>query len=217
MSRSSRAGLAMVVLAILWIVVYWRTTPPALDLIDTPAPAAVASRTTLPSPALTPQIPTPAPTVADAPHEPPAGPPPAPRPAPGDVIPPTFDLYPIEPGDTAQSISRKRWGTSAHWRAVLRANPLTDFSRIKPGQTIKVPRDPDNVQGVVVEPETDAFVEYTVAPGDTLSAIAAARYGKSSLWRRILDANRDKLNDDATNLRPGMKLKVPSPTQSPPR
>ncbi|MBL0927845.1 MAG: LysM peptidoglycan-binding domain-containing protein, partial [Phycisphaerales bacterium] len=50
---------------------------------------------------------------------------------------------------------------------------------------------------------------YTVRDGDTLSAIASRLYGRSALWTLIRDANRDQINEDGTDLKPGMVLKVP--------
>ena len=39
------------------------------------------------------------------------------------------------------------------------------------------------------------FEQITVAPGDTLSAIAQAQYGNAALFGRIFDANRDVISD----------------------
>jgi nucleoid-associated protein YgaU len=50
---------------------------------------------------------------------------------------------------------------------------------------------------------------YTVRPGDTLSHIARAHYGKAGLWTRIYDANRDLL-DDPDLIHPGQVLRIPA-------
>lgn len=50
---------------------------------------------------------------------------------------------------------------------------------------------------------------YTVRPGDTLSHIAQAHFGRASLWPRIFDANRDQL-DDPDLIRPGQVLRIPA-------
>jgi len=50
---------------------------------------------------------------------------------------------------------------------------------------------------------------YTVKKGDTLSRIAEAIYGDSSLYRKIFDANRDKLNDP-DKIFPGQVLLLPA-------
>lgn len=271
MNGSTRAGIAALLLVIVWIVVYWRTTPPVADAMigantipnAGSASAPPISRAVPPAqpllssspdfsssfstPSTSPTNPATIPTTTAAPQSspqpaPPTDPrnaeriaqsilaraaqtPPAetkPTPKPGETIPPTFDMYEIQKGDNAQVISQRRYGTTKHWKAILKANPLLDFTRLKPGRVIKVPHDPENTQGIVVEgpatPSTGGAgtatdtVEYTVAPGDTLIGIAKALYGKSSMWEEIRDAN-PSLDEDGTNLKPGMKLKVPPPTK----
>ena len=49
---------------------------------------------------------------------------------------------------------------------------------------------------------------YTVKKGDTLSRIAQQFYGSSKKWRRIVDANKDKLGQSQV-LRAGMTLVIP--------
>lgn len=244
MRGSTRAGLGVMVLVLLWIFVYWWYMPAAggeertLDpAVLTPQASDVAPSE--PGPGEQAKEPatsgTPAPKPPDAGLNPGAGAggsapgatgpggaapspttatqqPAASAPAPGTVIPPTFDLYRVVKGDDAQTISLKRYGTRSHWRSVLRANPLKDFTRLKPGDVVNVPRDPGNVQGVEVKPEPADFVDYVVVDGDTLSGIATALYGKQTMWKAIRDANKDVINEEGTNLRPGMKLKVPPPT-----
>ena len=143
------------------------------------------------------------------------------------VIPPEFDSYVVREGDTPNRISRRLYGTDRYWSAILRANPLRDLHRgLRVGMTIRVPRDPENVQGVVVDSAGErvegqgdsggageaggpAFVEYTVRRGDTLTEIAARVYGSASRWTLIRDANRDKTGPDGTRIRPGMVLRLP--------
>ena len=49
---------------------------------------------------------------------------------------------------------------------------------------------------------------YVVKPGDTLSGIAKAVYGKAGRWREIFEANRDIINNPNL-IRPGWKLRIP--------
>ncbi len=51
-------------------------------------------------------------------------------------------------------------------------------------------------------------VTYTVQSGDTLSKIAREYYGNSDEYRRIFEANKDKL-DDPDDIRPGQELVIP--------
>ena len=49
---------------------------------------------------------------------------------------------------------------------------------------------------------------YTVAAGDSLSAIARREYGDASAWRRIYEANRDTI-DNPDLIHPGQSLRLP--------
>jgi hypothetical protein len=49
---------------------------------------------------------------------------------------------------------------------------------------------------------------YTVKPGDTLASIAQDFYGDPSLWRKIYEANLDRIKDPSI-LYPGQRLRIP--------
>lgn len=136
------------------------------------------------------------------------------------IIPPEFILHTVAAGETPNSISKKYYGTTRRWDVILRANPLKDLHRrLRVGMVIRVPKDPDNIQGVPRdesgEPEDDAgtdaaleYLEYRVKRGDTLTGIAHTIYGRASLWTLIRDAN-PKVGSDGTKLRSGMTLRIP--------
>lgn len=137
----------------------------------------------------------------------------------GGVIAPVFDDYVVRAGDHFERISMRVYGTRRHAMAIGRANPLLDPRKLRAGMTIRVPRDPENIQGVPVdesgEPETRPVpqnapetIEYTVKRGDTLSGIAKAFYGSTRHVDFLYEANRDRLasRDD---LRLGQVLRVP--------
>ena len=69
------------------------------------------------------------------------------------------------------------------------------------GDVVLVPVDGDQLA-------TAGSQTYEVGKGDTLSKVAVKFYGKASQWRRIYDANRDKI-DSPDKLKPGMKLNIP--------
>ena len=57
-------------------------------------------------------------------------------------------------------------------------------------------------------PAAPAQRTYTVAPGDSLSAIAERVYGSASAWPQIFEANRDQIaNPDL--IYPGQTLRLP--------
>lgn len=220
-----RLSLAVGALVLLWIAVYWWTPAPAevsvrLEPADVQQDLPAAQEQVVPAPA--------GPIVAvPADSRPPAA---AEAPAPKlSVLPPTFIRHTVIAGDTAETISKRYLGTAQHWRAVMRANPKTDFQHLRAGMIIKVPTDPSNIQGKRVaaeeaKPRENAprpapkstepaapGAEYVVAKGDTLTGLAVRFYGRASDWTLIRDANRVDLGDKGERLREGMRIVIPPP------
>jgi nucleoid-associated protein YgaU len=74
------------------------------------------------------------------------------------------------------------------------------------------PADFSNVQsGSSTRPDASAQPSgsYTVKSGDTLSDIAKREYGDAGQWKRIFEANRDKI-DDPDHIHPGQELTIPA-------
>ena len=133
-----------------------------------------------------------------------------------------------------EAIARRLLGDGRLWTKIAEANPLLDARTLIPGRTkLKIPRDITNIQGkeVVVhqdapkatprrpdpepvtpakppEPAKPAQQDYVVKAGDTLSDLAKAFYGTSSLWRKIYDANKDVI-EDPDNVKPGTTIRIP--------
>lgn len=129
------------------------------------------------------------------------------------VIAPEFEDYVVQKGDTFASISSRFFGTPVHAQAIVRANPLMDPRRLMPGRTIRVPKDPANIQGKPVAPpvkgeEGQASV-YVVQSGDTLSGISQKLYGSMKHADLIFQANRDRLSSPES-LRIGQTLNIPA-------
>ncbi len=240
---STRLAAAVLVLAVVWIVVYWVTPAaqgPASVAFERPEetqpPPANPDPSTLPprSALRGGRSGIPSDTVSSQPPR--ASPQPAPIPelrSPTDmvprtgVIPPKFIDHAVQAGDSAERISQRYYGTASYWQQIMRANPRVDFQHLRAGLIIRIPEDPSNIQGIPVEivsthapsnvsPVSSGEsasrargIEYRVVSGDTLGGIAQAMYGKSALWARIRDANRDQVNEEGTNIRPGMVLIIP--------
>ncbi|GAB4546958.1 MAG: hypothetical protein Tsb0013_06300 [Phycisphaerales bacterium] len=140
---------------------------------------------------------------------------------PPGVEPPTYRIHIVAPGgETLQQISKRYFGTFDEWRAIARMNGHSvDPNRLTPGTEVKVPLDPDNVQGTPVDPDGDTpdpepetqYTEYIVSRNDSLWTIARALYGEGTKWTVIRDANREIVGDQGERLRPGMVLKIPPP------
>lgn len=224
MDGASRSRLvsAFAALVVLWIVVFWAWQPRSagvtfangagpntieeLPFEEGPAPIdaldAGAAQDAPPSDEGSP--------VREAPIEEPARP--APEPTSG-VIPPEFRDYVVKDGDTFAIIARKMYGDASRAGAIARANPYKDPRRLKAGQVIRVPLDPDNVQGVPVGDGKNARVdagprEYVVQKGDTLGSIARAQYGSIRYADSIFEANRATLKS-RNSIRVGQKLVLP--------
>jgi len=226
-SAGRRAAAAAIVLMVVWIATYWlwepRTAETAGVVIDEPVAAEVVpgdpperqsgARAERPvsRPALAQTDPLQSgPEIEESGYA--AG-------SQGGqvVIPPEFRAYTVKTGDQIMTIAKRLYGDTRHWQAIAKANPEVDPQKLRVGQTIRVPKDPGNIQGVVVdagesspppapEPET---IEHVVQNNDSLWKIAAAFYGDGTKWRLIRDANRELVGDEGQRLRPGMTLVIP--------
>jgi nucleoid-associated protein YgaU len=76
--------------------------------------------------------------------------------------------------------------------------PKADFSNVQGGSSTR----PD----ASAAPAADR--SYTVRSGDTLSGIAKREYGDAGQWKRIFEANRDKI-DNPDLIHPGQELMIP--------
>lgn len=226
---AGRIAGGLILLITLWIGVYWWwPSEPRISFAqddDTirgvkpsdppPAPPVVAPVRTQAQPTLPAAQPR---TEATGPAQPFGPPPPRIVPPPPEsssqmVVPPEFTKHTVQKGETFETIARKYFGAKARGSIIANANPMMDPSRLTPGRTVLVPRDPKNIQGAPAPQRpvaaADATVEeYTVQPGDSLSAIASEVYGDPRLARRIFEANRDQLTSENA-IKVGQKLRIP--------
>lgn len=215
-----------------WVVTYWlydpsRPAPVTRDerIHDAPAPPPVV----LPEPPTLPRREPEArrdPVPEPGPQEPPRGPTRV-------VIPPEFSEYTVQTGDrTLQDVAQRVYGDRSKWEAIASANPFFSPDKLKPGITVlRIPRDPTNIQGRLVEitppdageqpgeaadappvapaqPQREGWRTYTVLESDTLWGIAKKMYGRGTLAGLIAEANTDVL-PDPDRLRAGITLKIP--------
>jgi len=113
--------------------------------------------------------------------------------------------YVVQPGDTLAGIAA-RFSVPGGWPALYAANRHV------------IGPDPNTIHPatVLVLPGHSGPVRYTVAAGDTLSAIAA-RFAVPGGWPALYAANRPLIGPDPNTIHPGTVLTVPSPTApSPP-
>jgi nucleoid-associated protein YgaU len=103
--------------------------------------------------------------------------------------------YQVRTGDSLSAIARDQLGDMDRWQELYAANQDTvaDPDVIHPGEQLKLPETPT----------------YTVKPGDTLKAIAAAKLGSADRWREIYELNRAALPSPGV-VPPGTQLKLPA-------
>jgi len=110
--------------------------------------------------------------------------------------------YVVQPGDTLSGIAAAL-GVRGGWPALYAANRRV------------IGPDPDVIHpgAALVLPGRMALARYTVAAGDTLSAIAAA-LGVRGGWPALYAANRRVIGPDPGLIRPGTVLVIPGPAAS---
>ncbi|MBL4810383.1 MAG: LysM peptidoglycan-binding domain-containing protein [Phycisphaerales bacterium] len=211
--RSSKIYLGLCILVLIWIGVYWAWEPgssgnpristykPAVNQTDAdPVPVEevvepVAQELPVVSTLLPDQSPPPR------------------------LIPPEFEIHTVVQGEIMQDIAEHYFGKSSMWDVISRANPRIDPLRLRAGMALRIPLDPNNIQGLVLDPNSDdsntsrtqsagLVVDYMVQPGDSLSRIAQNYYGSARHADFIYQSNRDTLRSmDA--IRVGQTLKLP--------
>jgi nucleoid-associated protein YgaU len=188
--------VGLFLLVVLWIGVYWwwPAEPPI-----TIAPVVREGSELVMAPSVIP------PAVQEATRDPGV--------ADSGVVEPKFRAHVVAAGETLETISTRYYGTVQHAGAIARANPLMSPTRLIAGREIRVPVDPENVQGVVVgvgegASAADGVSEYVVQKGDSLARIAKRLYQDESLSDMIYQANRDRLRSPQ-QIREGQTLRIP--------
>lgn len=216
--RSSRIFIGLCLMVLVWIGVYWMWQPNQDPVITFEQPANEAPpNLVIDQPREQPRE---EPTII-AQIEPTESSPPETETQPQPrLIPPEFFEHIVQPNERMQTIAAKYFGSPDDWAIIARANPFVDPQKLTVGMTIRIPKDPQNLQGKIVGRDTQpgvieshtgdkaAIIEYVVRPGDSLSVIAQRIYGSSRHARYIFDSNRDKLKS-MDDISIGQLLRLP--------
>ena len=134
-------------------------------------------------------------------------------------VPLSAKTYKIQAGDTLGEISRKFYGTSEKWQKILDANKSKNLkpTNLVIGTEIVIPdvKEPVEDTGLGTGTREDratgvsgAGKTHTVVAGDTLYALAEKYYGDGMKWKKIYDANKDKMSKPE-DLKVGTALTIP--------
>ena len=140
----------------------------------------------------------------------------------------------VEQRDTLWRIAEKTLGDPRRWHEIYALNShrvqpdgthLTEAAVLHVGWTLLLPDDAPPADGSRQESGPRGHArrcQVVVAPGDTLTEIAAEHLGTSARYREIYEANHDRRQPDGAALhdpdliRPGWILTMPGPTAAPP-
>lgn len=132
-----------------------------------------------------------------------------------------FMVYTWKAGDTLKALAQKFYGSPLHVARLRAANEGIDEAQLGAGSKILVAVQPSSSAGqgaaAIKNNQADASKSngavvdgtYTVKSGDVLGTISKNVYGTSKHWKKIYDANKDVIGEDANKLKVGMKLRIP--------
>lgn len=125
-------------------------------------------------------------------------------------------VYVARKDDSFWKIARRVYGSGAKWRKIWEANRdiCPRPGDLRPGMKLILPDDApaDRVASVTKKPIIKSRPTpgcfYIVRRGDVLAGIAKTAYGRSVLWRKIYERNRDRIPNPNV-LQPGVKIFIP--------
>lgn len=127
----------------------------------------------------------------------------------------------VQPGDTMASLAKNYYGNERHAKFLVESNPaIADPTRLAAGTIVRIPPLPPESsmtakKGSANSPADPATASadkrtYKVKQGDTFYAIARDVLGDAKRWRELFDLNKALVSGDATRLKPGQVIQLPS-------
>ena len=146
---------------------------------------------------------------------------------PGDgvrLIPPEFFDHVVAEHELMSTIAKRYFGSVDDWWIISKANPKVDPRKLKPGMVLRIPKDRNNIQGLVSGKESEPgvldtpnldsdgteskVIEYVVQSGDSLSKISQRIYGSAQHAQFIFESNRNVLRS-MDDISIGQLLRLP--------
>ena len=148
--------------------------------------------------------PPPAPSTAQAP-------PPRPQPAPAPA--PAAETYEVKEGDTLCSIAERAYGDPSKFPLIMKANPSVKPNALRIGTRLQIPPKQAPAETAPVADAAAPAVEngrktYVIQPNDSLEKIAVRFYKNARAVAKLLEANRDVIENPDT-LTVGAKIVLP--------
>ncbi|MFE0024108.1 LysM peptidoglycan-binding domain-containing protein [Amycolatopsis sp. NPDC059021] len=125
--------------------------------------------------------------------------------------------YTVVHGDTLWGLAERHLGAGTRYHDIVRLNPerlAHGADELRPGWVLLLPADAHNLPDPAAVAASDRTV--VVAPGDTLSAIAARELGDAHRWQEVFASNVGRTQPDGRALRdpdlllPGWHLHLPT-------
>jgi LysM repeat protein len=131
-------------------------------------------------------------------------------------------VHHVQPGETLFDIAKRYYGNGEYYTTIYEANrdKMRSPNTVNVGVRLVIPNragtvtqgEPAPVGGEPAVASTSRYTTYTVKPGDAMSILAQRFYGTSRALPKLIELNRDKI-DDPDWVPVGTVLKVPASPQ----
>lgn len=118
--------------------------------------------------------------------------------------------YVVQSGDTLWKIAVKFYGNGSYWQKIYADNSSTisNPDMIRVGQVLVIKAVISDGTAITASGTSGDSSSYTVEAGDSLWKIAKNVYGNGWQWRKIYNANADKISDPE-NIYEGQVIVIP--------
>ena len=123
----------------------------------------------------------------------------------------------VDDGESLYDIAEEYYGDGNYWKRIHEANRdvIPKPSLLRPGVRLVIPNKAGHIEARSPAASTpppasaEAYREYRVKSGESLSKLAARYFGSIDDWRKLYELNEDRL-DDPDKLAVGDVIRVPA-------